>query len=76
MLCLSRVSEANEVPIISLIWVARRLSDSSKTFKKNRKKWKLFFMTVLELADSFKTMIRPGLTVMLFDGLFIRKYNR
>ena len=38
-------------------------------------------MTILGLAESFKTMnqpsqTRPGSTVTLFDGLFLGKYKR
>ena len=33
-------------------------------------------MTILELAESLKTMNRPDTTVTLFDGLFIGKYKR
>ena len=62
-----------------LVWVyglPRRHSNSSKTFKKNRIKLKYIFMSIKGLAESFKTMNRSGLTVMLFDGLFIGKYKR
>ena len=37
------------------------------------KKWK---MTILGLAESFKTMNRPGPIVTLFDGLFLGKYKK
>ena len=37
---------------------------------------KYIFMTILGQTESFKTMNRPGPTVMLFDGLFLRKYKR
>ena len=30
-------------------------------------------MTILGLAESFKTMNRPDPTVMLFGGLYLRK---
>ena len=33
-------------------------------------------MTLLVLAESFKKINRLSPTVMLFDGLFLRKYNR
>ena len=33
-------------------------------------------MTILGLAESFKTMNRPYPTVTIFDGLFLRKYKR
>ena len=33
-------------------------------------------MTILGLAESFKTMNRPDLSVTLFDGLFLEKYKR
>ena len=33
-------------------------------------------MTILGLAESFKTMNRQDLTVTLFDGLFIGNYMR
>ena len=33
-------------------------------------------MTILGLAELFKTMNRPGPTVTLLDGLFLGKYNR
>jgi len=32
-------------------------------------------MTILELAELFKTMIRPDSIVTLFDGLFLGKYK-
>ena len=32
-------------------------------------------MTILGLAESFKIMDRPDLTVMVFDSLFFGKYN-
>ena len=32
-------------------------------------------MTISGLAESFKTMNRPGLTVTLFDSLFFGKWN-
>ena len=64
-----RVSEVNEVPISSNIWVA-------STTIKNREKLKYIFVTILGLAESFKTMNQPGLTVTLFDGLFFGNYDR
>ena len=30
------------------------------------------FITILELAESFKMMNQPGPTVALFDGLFLK----
>ena len=39
-----------------------RNSDSSKTFKKDRKKLKYSFMTIFGPAESFKIMNRPGPT--------------
>ena len=51
-------------------------SNSSKTFKKNRKKLKYIFMIILELAEPFKTMNLPDPTVTLLDGLFLGKYQR
>ena len=33
-------------------------------------------MTILGLAESFKTMNRPDTTVTLFDGLFFGNYMR
>ena len=33
-------------------------------------------MTILEQAESFKTMNRPDPTVMLLDGIFLVKYKR
>ena len=33
-------------------------------------------MTILGLAQLFKTMNRPGPTVSLFDDLFLSKYKR
>ena len=44
----------------------------TKTFKKIEKK---NYKTVLRLAASFKTITRHGLTVTLFDGLFLGKYK-
>ena len=41
----------------------RRLTKSSKIFKKHRKKLKYIFMTILGLAESFKIMNQPGSTV-------------
>ena len=40
----------------------RRHSNSSESFFKNRKKLKDNFMTILRLAESFKTKNRPGPT--------------
>ena len=59
----------------------RKHSSSSKTFKKNREKFKFIFMTILGLAESFKTKNRPGParpvpTARLFDGLFLGSYKR
>ena len=56
---LSRVSEANEVPISSHIWVTRWDSNSSKSFKKIVKKLKYIFLTIFGLTKSFKTMNQP-----------------
>ena len=47
-----------------------------KLQKKNRKKLKYIFMTILGLAKSFKIMNRSDPTITLFDGLFIGKYKR
>jgi len=33
-------------------------------------------MTILGLAESFKTVNQPDPNVTLFDGLFLRKYKR
>ena len=33
-------------------------------------------MTILGLAESFKTMNRPDPTLTLFDGLFLGNYKR
>ena len=33
-------------------------------------------MTILKIAESFKTMNRPGSTVMPFDDLFLGKYEK
>ena len=33
-------------------------------------------MIILGPAESLKTMNRPGLTVALYDGLFLVKYKR
>ena len=49
-----------------------------KPLKKNRKKFKYIFMTILGVAESFKTMNRPNPAdpiVTLFDGLFLTKYK-
>ena len=58
-----------------------RHSNSSKTFKKTRKKLKYIFMTILGLAESFKKMnwpisTRPGPHVTVFAGFFLGKYKR
>ena len=47
----------------------------------DRKKLKHIFMTILELAESFKTMnwpvpTRPDLSLTFFDGLFLGKYKK
>ena len=48
-------------------------SYSSKTFKKNRNKLKYIFITILGLAESFKTMNRPdskrSLTVYFSESI-------
>ena len=67
----SRVSEANQVPISSHVGVTSTTFNQFKTYKKNRKKLKSIFMTILELAESFKTTNLSDPTVTLFDGLFI-----
>ena len=46
---------------------------------KKSKKCKYILMTILGLAESFKTMNRPDPTkhnLALFDGLFLGKYKR
>ena len=48
-----RVTEANEVPISSHIWVALTTFKQLKTFKKNLKKLKQIFMAIFGLAESF-----------------------
>ena len=55
-----------------------RLDDFEIALKPLKKSEKLefIFMTILELAESFKTMNRPGPTVTLFDSLFLRKHKR
>ena len=53
-----QMSEANEVPLSSHIWVASTTSNSSKIFKKIGKNWKKMFMIILGLAESFKIMTR------------------
>ena len=50
-----RVSEVNEVPISSHIWVG---PSTLKSLRKNLKKLKLRFITYLGLAESFKPMNR------------------
>ena len=47
-----------------------------QTALKPLKKIEFFLMTILGLAESFKTITRPGPTVTLSDGLFLRKYRR
>ena len=42
-----------------------------KPLQKIGNSFKYIFMTILGLADSFKTMNRPGLAVMLLDGIFL-----
>ena len=37
---------------------------------------KYIFMTILGLAESFKTMNRPDPTVTLFDALFLGEYKK
>ena len=66
-----RVNEENKVPITSYTWVA------STTFKQfyNRKKLKYISTSSLGVAESFKTMSRPNLTVTLFDDLFLRMFQ-
>ena len=54
----------------------RRDSNSYKTFEKNRIKLICICVTISGLAESFKTMNRPNLTVTLFDGLFLGEYKR
>ena len=36
----------------------------------------ILILTILGLAESFKTMDRPDPTATLFDGLFLGKYER
>ena len=43
---------------------------------KKEKKLEYIIMTILGPAESIKTMNWPGPTVTLFDGLFLRKYER
>ena len=52
-----------------------RHSNNTKTFKKIRKKIEYNLYDLLRLAESFKTMNRPGPTVTLFDDIFLGKYN-
>ena len=48
-----------------------------KPFKKKSEKIEIkFYDHFRTSAESFKTMNRPGPTVTLFDGLFLRKYKR
>ena len=50
-----------------------------ENYKKNRNKLKFIFMTIVGLAESFKTITDPAQsdpTVTLFDGLLLRNYNR
>ena len=65
---LLRVTEANEVPISSHIWVTRRHSKSSKSLKKS-KKVEINFYNHLRLAKSFKPMNQPELTRPDHDAL-------
>ena len=44
--------------------------------KKNQKKLKYIFMTILGLVESYKTINRQDPKVTLFDGLFIGNYKR
>ena len=53
ILNLLRVSEANEVPISSHIWVDPSTFIGSKIFLKNWKKFKSSSITYLGLAESF-----------------------
>ena len=45
-----------------------------KPFKKYREKLKYIFMIILGLAESFKQLASP--TVTLFDDLLLEKYER
>ena len=54
------MSEANEAPIKSHVWVTSASFKQLQNFKKNRKKWIHILMAILGLAESFITMNRPG----------------
>ena len=54
----------------------RQHSNSSKNLKKKRKKFIYIFMTILGLAESFKTVNQPGPTVTVFDGFILWEYKR
>ena len=57
---LLRMSETNEDPISSHIWVASSTFKQLLSLKKNQKILKQIFMTILGLVKSFKTLNRPG----------------
>ena len=67
------MSELNEVLIGTRILVALTTFRQLKTFTKNQKELKLIFITLIGLGE--KTMNRPDQTVILFDGLFLKKYE-
>ena len=73
MILLLRVSEADEVPISSHIWVALM---TFKQLYNLEKKSKFIFMTIFGLVESFKKTNRPGPRTTPLDGLFMGKYTR
>ena len=54
-----------------------RLDDIQTAIKplKKSENIEIHFYTILELAESFKTMNRPDPTVTLFDGSFLGKHK-
>ena len=58
---LLRVSEADEVPINSHIWVTSidDIQTALKLLEKYPKKYKYIFITNLAIAESFQTINRP-----------------
>ena len=65
--------------LIDWYGLPRLHSISYNTSEKNRKKLKYIFMSILDSAESFKTMNRPDPTwpeLSLFDGLLIGKFKR
>ena len=74
------MSEANEVPISkSCMGCLVDIQTALKPLKKSEK-IELKCITILGLSESFKMMnqsdpTRPDPTVMLFDSLFLVKYN-